>query len=111
MYVSHRDDIERMQISEMVTKQRMVTPQQGWETHVMRLFTLAPNGAAPHHSHDWEHIVYVLEGEGNLYLEGQDHPLTAGSVAYVPAQSDHQIANRGSGDFVFICIVPQRGDH
>ncbi|HPZ15024.1 MAG TPA: cupin domain-containing protein [Sphaerochaeta sp.] len=110
MYVSHRDTIEGKKISQLVTKQLLVTPEQGWEGHVMRLFTLAPEGAAPRHSHDWEHIIYVLEGDGNLYLEGEDHRLSAGSVAYVPALSDHQVANRGNGDFAFICIVPERGD-
>ncbi len=110
MYVSHRSQIEGKQISDLVTKQILVGPEEGWEGYVMRLFTLEPTGAAPRHSHDWPHIVYVLEGEGNLFLEGVDYPLTAGSVAYVPTESDHQISNRGAGRFVFICIVPERGD-
>ncbi len=110
VYVSHRNEIAATQISALVTKQLLVTPKEGWTGHVMRLFTLEANGAAPRHSHDWEHIIYVLEGEGNLFLEGSDHPLSAGSVAYVPALSDHQISNRTEGRFVFICIVPERGD-
>lgn len=110
MYVSNRSTIEGKKISPLVTKQILIGPTEGWEDHVMRLFTLEAGGAAPRHSHDWPHIIYVLEGEGNLFFEGTDHSLTAGSVVYVDAQSDHQIANRGEGRFVFICIVPERGE-
>jgi quercetin dioxygenase-like cupin family protein len=110
MYVSHRSDIEKLKISDLVTKQVLVSPAQGWDGWVMRLFTLAGGGSAPHHTHDWPHIIYALEGEGNLYVEGTDHPLTPGSVAYVPTDADHQISNRSDTEFVFICIVPERGD-
>ncbi len=110
MYIAHRNTIEQQQISPLVTKQILLGPEEGWHDHVMRLFTLKSGGAAPRHSHDWPHFIYVLEGEGNLFFEGSDHRLTAGSVAYVDARSDHQIANRGEGRFVFICIVPKRGE-
>ena len=110
MYVAHRSTIAEKKISPLVTKQILISGEEGWDDHVMRLFTLEAGGAAPRHSHPWPHIIYVLEGEGNLFFEGKDHRLTSGSVAYVDAESDHQIANRGEGRFVFICIVPERGE-
>ena len=110
MFVSHRDLIEKKQISEYVTKQVLVSPKEGWKDHVMRMFTLEKGGKAPHHSHPWQHIIYAVEGTGNLYMEGKDSPLTAGSIAYVPDDADHQISTAGDEKFVFICIVPERGD-
>lgn len=110
MFVSHRNEIEKKKISETITKQVLVGPQQGWKDHVMRMFTLEKGGKAPHHAHPWQHIIYAVEGKGNLLMDGKDYPLTAGSVAYVPDDVVHQVSNAGEGTFVFICIVPERGD-
>jgi quercetin dioxygenase-like cupin family protein len=54
--------------------------------------------------------MYVVEGEGNLFMEGKDYPLRGGSVAYVPSDCDHQVSNTGDHPFVFICIVPKEGE-
>ena len=110
MFVSHRDEIEKRQISDLITKQILVGPEQGWKDHVMRMFTLEKGGAAPRHSHPWQHIIYVVEGVGNLFMDGTDYPLKAGSVAYVPSDILHQVSNAGEQRFVFICIVPEYGD-
>jgi quercetin dioxygenase-like cupin family protein len=93
-----------------VTKQSLVGPEQGWEGHVMRLFTLAEGGYTPRHNHGWPHINYIVSGSGTLHMNGTDHPVTAGSVAFVPPGTEHQFRNTGSEDFAFICIVPEEGD-
>ena len=114
MFVSHRDEIEKKVIEhpsmKAVEKQILIGPDQGWGDHVMRLFTLGPGGYAPRHSHPWPHIMYVVEGRGNLFMDGSDHPLTPGSVAYVPSEIEHQVSNAGDGSFVFMCIVPKIGE-
>nr|WP_319776499.1 cupin domain-containing protein [uncultured Sphaerochaeta sp.] len=110
MFVSHRDEIEKKNIAEKVIKQVLIGPEQGWEDYVMRMFTLEKEGKAPHHSHSWQHVIFAVEGKGNLFMDGKDYPLESGSVAYVPDAIDHQISNAGEEQFVFICIVPKRGD-
>lgn len=114
MFVGHRDDIKKVaQVHpslHAVEKQILIGPDQGWADHVMRLFTLAEGGYAPRHVHPWPHIMYVVEGKGNLFMDGSDYPLIPGSVAYVPADIEHQVSNAGEQDFVFICIVPKIGE-
>ncbi|MDD3902307.1 MAG: cupin domain-containing protein [Sphaerochaeta sp.] len=114
MFVSHRDEIEKKRISSPgsneVLKQVLVGPEQGWKDHVMRMFTLGKEGCAPRHAHPWQHIIYVVEGKGNLFMDGKDYPLTPGSVCYVPSDILHQVSNAGEDAFVFICIVPEFGD-
>jgi quercetin dioxygenase-like cupin family protein len=114
MFVSHRNSIDKKELTgsamSNVAKQVLVGPEQGWKDHVMRMFTLAEAGFTPRHHHDWQHIIYVVEGRGTLFLDGTDHLLTAGSVAYVPNGAEHQLMNTGSEIFVFICIVPEYGD-
>jgi quercetin dioxygenase-like cupin family protein len=114
MYVSHRDEIAKKELEgkgmNNVTKQVLVGPEQGWEDYVMRMFTLKKEGYAPRHSHQWQHIIYAVEGIGTLYMDGKDYPLKAGSTAYVPSGIEHQILNAGENNFVFLCIVPEFGD-
>lgn len=87
----------------------LVGPDQGWQDHVMRLIELDPEGCTPHHAHAWPHINYMVEGEGILHMEGKDTMVSAGSYAYVPADTVHHFKNSGFGKFRFICIVPKEG--
>lgn len=93
-----------------VLKKVLVSPREGWEGWVMRLFELGAGGYSPKHSHPWPHINYILHGQGTLHLDGQDYQLKTGSYAYVPGDKVHQFLNTGTEDFRFICIVPEEGD-
>ena len=91
-------------------KKSLIGPREGWEGWVMRLFTLRDKGCTPRHAHPWPHINYVTGGKGMLYLDGKEHHLETGSVAYVPAGVEHQFLGLGGEDFSFLCIVPEDGD-
>ncbi len=93
-----------------VVKRVLVSPADGWDGWVMRLFDIGPGGHTPRHTHDWPHINVVLSGRGELHLDGEDHPLEAGSYAFVPAGLTHQFRNAGAETFSFVCIVPEEGD-
>lgn len=93
-----------------VLKKVLVSPNEGWDGWVMRFFELGAGGHSPRHTHPWPHINYIISGQGILHLDGEDHPLEAGSFAYVPGGALHQFLNSGEEDFSFICIVPEEGD-
>ena len=115
MFIKHIDEIEKKNISEgeikNVLKQVPIGPGQGWGDHILRVFTLQPEGHTPKHSHDWEHVNYVISGEGTLEIDGKRHELKAGTFAVVPPNKLHQYSNSGREDFVMICIVPARGEY
>lgn len=114
MYIDHMDKIAGQKLNHPevlnVVKQVLVGPAQGWQGWVMRSFTIAENGYTPRHTHPWPHINYIISGNGTLFLDGEEYPVQAGSVAYVPNDAEHQFRNTGTGDFTFICIVPEEGD-
>lgn len=114
MFISHADDLEKKALSgdtlQGVTKQTAIGPGEGWEDHVMRIFTVAPGGHTPRHAHPWPHINYVIGGSGTLYHQGKTSDIREGSVAFVPSETEHQFRNTGDGDLTFICIVPKEGD-
>jgi quercetin dioxygenase-like cupin family protein len=77
----------------------------------MRVFELEPGGFTPRHQHPWPHINYVVQGNGTLYLNGQENPIEAGSYAYVPGNELHQFQNTSNEVLKFICIVPSEGHY
>lgn len=112
MFVGNVKDLEEKAVNipaaKNAFKKTLIGPQEGWEGWVMRLFTIKSEGHTPRHSHPWPHINYIVGGTGVLFLEGQEYPLSEGSIAYVPSGAEHQFTS--SGDLSFICIVPEEGD-
>jgi quercetin dioxygenase-like cupin family protein len=54
-----------------------------------------PPGRAPDHFHTYDEVIYVLDGEGLMHVDGADHPLTAGSSIQLPARTVHCLENTG----------------
>jgi mannose-6-phosphate isomerase-like protein (cupin superfamily) len=54
-----------------------------------------PPGRAPLHSHHYDEVVYVVEGEGVLHLAGKDTPIGPGSCIYLPPLQEHCLENTG----------------
>jgi mannose-6-phosphate isomerase-like protein (cupin superfamily) len=54
-----------------------------------------PPGRAPLHSHTYDEVVYVVEGEGVLHLGGKDTPLAPGSCIHLPPLEEHCLENTG----------------
>ena len=80
---------------------------QGAPNFVMREFVLEKGGHTAYHTHEWEHEVYVLEGDGAIKQGDVEHPVRKGSFALVKPNEEHQFLNRGEGVFRFICVVPK----
>lgn len=92
--------------AEGVTIRWLVSKKDGAPGFQMRLFEVAPGGRTPLHTHEWEHEVYILEGDGVLIYEGEEKPFSKGFFAFVPAGRGHSFTNTGKGTLSFICIVP-----
>jgi len=93
-----------------VAKSGLITASDASPTVAMRHFRLEPGGNTPWHAHDWEHVIYVLEGEGTLVTDGRETPFSAGDALLVEPNEEHNFVNRGSEPARFLCIVPLRGD-
>jgi quercetin dioxygenase-like cupin family protein len=76
----------------------LVSPEVGCLR--MTLFTgVIPTGRAPLHAHPHEEIVYILAGDGRLWIEDdQVGELRPGSVVFVPVGVRHTLENTGADD-------------
>jgi len=55
-----------------------------------------PPGRAPEHSHPYDEVVLVLEGEGIVHVDGAEHPLTPGTCTHLPPGQLHCLENNGT---------------
>jgi len=72
----------------------------------MRRFEVAPGGQTPYHTHEWEHEVYVLEGDAVAVSEAGESKIGPGSVILVEPNEKHNFRNTGKDTFVFLCMIP-----
>lgn len=89
-----------------LTKNLMIGSREGEPSMALRVMELEEGGYTPYHEHNWEHINYVLDGEGIIKTEDGEKKLKKGSAVFVPAGEKHQYLNDGNGKFRFICLVP-----
>lgn len=86
----------------------MIGKQDGAHNFCMRVFEMGKNGYTPKHIHDWEHEVFVHEGAGQVFIQGQWQDLSPGSAVFVPPGVEHQFRNTSDTPFVFVCLVPSQ---
>ncbi|MBN2363932.1 cupin domain-containing protein [candidate division WOR-3 bacterium] len=89
-----------------LTKNLLIGSREGNPSMALRVMELEEGGYTPFHEHQWEHINYVLDGEGIIKTEQGDKKLQKGSAVLVPAGEKHQYLNGGKEKFRFICLVP-----
>jgi quercetin dioxygenase-like cupin family protein len=89
-------------------KQVPLSREDGAPVYSYRVFSVEPNGFTPFHQHNYEHMNYIIEGEGALVNEkGEETPLKAGDFAMVNPNEKHQYRNKGNKPFTMICGVPK----
>lgn len=113
MVISNIDNITGAKVENKEAKnvimKVLISASEGWNDYVMRVFEIAENGYTPKHSHPWQHIIFVISGEGELFYDGKVHNITTGSYAFVESNKLHQFKNIGKSKLKFICIVPKEG--
>jgi quercetin dioxygenase-like cupin family protein len=68
-----------------------------------------PPGRAPEHSHPYDEMVLVLEGEGVAHVRGGDRPLAPGARVHLPPGLPHCLENTGTGDLVVLGVFHPGG--
>ena len=72
----------------------------------MRQFEVQPGGYTPRHHHPYEHEVFVLSGQGEIFEGEKPHPLKTGDVVLVRPDEVHQFRNTGDTPLKFLCLIP-----
>ncbi|MFL5911724.1 MAG: cupin domain-containing protein [Gaiellaceae bacterium] len=68
-----------------------------------------PPGRAPDHYHLYDEVVYVLEGNGALHIDGESTSLRPGSCIHLPAKLVHSLENHGPGEMQVLGVFRPAG--
>lgn len=113
MIIKHLDQIEStemaMEGAKNVWKRIPISKSDGTPVFSFRVFTIMPGGHTPYHSHPFEHLNYIIDGEGAVVTEnGEERPVKKGDFALVLPGEKHQYKNLSpENQLVVICAVPK----
>ncbi len=113
MKITSLDKVERtemtMEGAKGVWKQIPISKSDGTPAFSFRVFTIMPGGHTPYHSHPFEHLNYIIGGEGAVVMEsGDEIPVKEGDFALVLPGEKHRYKNNSPANpMIVICAVPK----
>jgi quercetin dioxygenase-like cupin family protein len=112
VYITRLDKVEKiipeMEGAKIVHKQIPLSRADGVPTFSFRVFTIGPGGHTPYHRHPFEHMNYVIRGNGSLVGKDREHELREGDFALILPDEMHQFKNTSQSlDLQIICAVPK----
>ena len=87
----------------------LVTHEVGCDELTQFYGIIAP-GRAPDHSHVYDEVIYVLEGEGALHIDDSHEPVSAGTCIHLPPFLLHSLENSGDGPMKVVATFHPAGD-
>jgi len=110
MYIVNAQEASRSAVTSEGAKdtqvQWLLDQSRGAPNYALRRFIIAPGGYTPRHTHDWEHEVYVLRGEGVLVTDQGEAPLGPDRAILILPNEEHQFRCTGAESLEMLCIVP-----
>ncbi len=79
-------------------------------TDITQFVGIIPPGRAPDHSHTYDEVVYVIEGQGVLHLSGRATPIRSGSCIHLPPLVRHSLENTGANKMRVLGVFYPQGD-
>lgn len=72
------------------------------------IWELDPGASEGNHTHEgddnYEETYYFLQGEGVMWIDGEDVPVSAGDAILVPPGVDHGFRNTGDGPLRLVLL-------
>ncbi len=91
-------------------KFRYLVDQEVGSLDVTQFLGLIDPGRAPDHSHVYDEVIYVIEGEGKLHLDGAETVIAGGSCIHLPPLVEHCLENTGEGQMRVLGVFHPSGD-
>ena len=89
----------------------LISSKDGAPNYVMLHNDPMPPGAVSHaatggHTHEWDHVVFVLEGTATFVCDGKDYTVSQGDAMLVPPNVQHQWKNESQAPVVRVTYNP-----
>lgn len=111
MSVKHASEVPQKVVAAGVDTaiQVLISAEEG-PNFALRRFIVQPGGGMPLHTNTVEHEQYVLRGQAQIGINGQEYQVQTGDVVFIPAGAPHYYQNTGQEPFEFLCIIPNQKD-
>jgi len=87
----------------------MATKMVTDEKNKFMVSRLIPGASVGNHTHDTScEFIYILEGHGTSYVDGEETKVGPGFCQYCPKGHSHELINTGTKDLVFFAVVPEQ---
>ena len=89
----------------------LISSKDGAPNYVMLHNNPMPPGEVSHaatggHTHEWDHVVFVLEGTATFVCDGKDYTVSQGDAILVPPNVLHQWKNESQAPVVRVTYNP-----
>src|ERR687898_468431 len=83
--------------------------QSGGQVSVMENVVPANSAGPPLHTHDFDEVFYLLEGELIFQVEDEVFTRRAGELAFAPRNVAHALANHSEADARYLLVCTPAG--
>jgi quercetin dioxygenase-like cupin family protein len=91
-----------------VSETWMIGKAEGAQNFAFRFYQLSPGSHSQEEQHPYDHGMLVLQGEGEVLLGEERHPIQRGDVIYISPNLLHQVNNTSPEPLGFLCVIPAR---
>jgi mannose-6-phosphate isomerase-like protein (cupin superfamily) len=85
-----------------IVHQTIASKTQGAKSIEIWRQTVAPKAETPLHLHECEEVVIVLQGSGQVIMDGKATDFASNSTLIIPPDTAHQILNTGDEEMLII---------
>jgi len=79
------------------------------DSEVTQFVGSIPPGRAPDHFHEYEEVLFILNGEGRVWFDEEPSQIVAGSFIYLPRKQVHCVENTGTGELRLLGVFYPAG--
>ena len=107
MFVRHLRDCEEITAGDNTRLRELFNPLKDplELRYSLAVARVEPGGTTFLHRLETSEVYYILEGGGEMNIDGERRDVGAGDAVYIPPGAAQQITNTGDGELVFVCIV------
>jgi mannose-6-phosphate isomerase-like protein (cupin superfamily) len=112
-HIIHPEDVEAIQLVGRTMRRLITFETVGAQRMSMGVISVPPGAEVlPCHSHEAEEALYIVEGAGEFWIDGERGTFGPGDVVWYPYSSKHMIRNTGNIPLlaVFIFAPPMDPD-
>lgn len=103
-FVKNYDEIEKIPMEGGAGIRWLITHRDGAPNFSMRLINVPAGGNTPYHTHNYEHEIFVIEGEMEATIGDEKYRASQNNFVYIPPDVYHGM--KAIRDLTIICVVP-----